>query len=89
VMAYDVSKGGALSNGRKFAEPEWPKNVNVSGADGMTVDSEGNLYVATTKSVQMFNKKGTRLATISCPSPTNNVTFGGVANKTLFNVSSR
>ncbi len=55
----------------------------------MTVDSEGNLYVATTKSVQMFNKKGTRLATISCPSPTNNVTFGGVANKTLFNVSSR
>ncbi len=22
VMAYDVSKGGALSNGRKFAEPE-------------------------------------------------------------------
>ncbi len=86
VMAYDINGDGTLSNARNFCEPERPAKSDVSGADGMTVDSEGNVYVATTQGlgVQVFNEDGKHIANISCPAPPNNVTFGGTENKTLF-----
>lgn len=40
VVAYDLSKGGSVSNGRLIYRDD------RLGADGMAVDSDGNLYVA-------------------------------------------
>ncbi len=89
LLAYDVAEDGALSNGRPFAELELTeanKETGMSGADGMTVDSAGNVYVATTQGfgIQVFDPSGKHIGNISCPAPTNNCSFGGTDLKTLY-----
>ena len=89
ILAYDVLDNGTVTNGRNFTEVELtPENIESgeSGADGMVVDSAGNLYVATTKGlgIQVFNSRGEKLGNISCPTPTNNCCFGGEDLKTLY-----
>ena len=47
------------------------------GSDGMTVDSEGNVYL-TGKGVTVFDKAGKKIEAIAVPEPwTANVCFGG------------
>lgn len=54
------------------------------GSDGMTIDSQGNLYL-TGKGVIVFNADGKLTQTIAVPeSWTANVCFGGADRKTLF-----
>jgi gluconolactonase len=54
------------------------------GSDGMTIDSQGNLYL-TGKGVTVFNSSGKRIQVISVPENwTANVCFGGADRKTLF-----
>ena len=54
------------------------------GSDGMTLDSEGNLYL-TGKGVTVFGKDGKKLGEIPVPEGwTANATFGGKEMKTLF-----
>lgn len=86
VLAYDVAEDGTVSNGRNFAAVELPEEGGTSGADGMVVDSQGNLYVATTLGVgvQVFNRSGEHLGNIEVPTPSNNVSFGGSDGKTLY-----
>ncbi|MDP2982563.1 MAG: SMP-30/gluconolactonase/LRE family protein [Candidatus Latescibacter sp.] len=91
LLAYNVEADGSLSNARNFAELELSKeNIakksEMSGADGVAVDSAGNVFVATTQGlgVQVFDKTGKRLGTIPCPAATNNCTFGGKDLKTLY-----
>jgi gluconolactonase len=58
----------------------------MSGADGVAVDSAGNIFVATTQGlgIQVLDKTGKRLGSIPCPAATNNCTFGGKDLKTLY-----
>lgn len=91
LLAYDVRPDGALANRRNFTELELSKeNIakksEMSGADGMAVDMAGNLYVATTQGlgIQVFDKNGKHLGNITCPTPTNNCSFGGPDMKTLY-----
>jgi gluconolactonase len=91
ILAYDVNADATLSNKRNFAELELSqdniaKKSEVSGADGMAVDSAGNLFVATTQGlgVQVFDKAGLHLGNIPVPAPANNCAFGGADLKTLF-----
>jgi len=74
TFAYSVNEDGTLSNKKLFA-PE--------GSDGMTIDSEGNVYL-TTNSVVVYNPKGEKIETIRVPERPANVTFGGKDNQTLF-----
>ena len=54
------------------------------GSDGMTIDSQGNLYL-TGKGVTVFNAAGKQIQTIAVPEGwTANVCFGGSDRKTLF-----
>ncbi len=54
------------------------------GSDGMTLDSEGNVYL-TGRGVHIFSPDGELLAHIEVPENwTANVTFGGTDGKTLF-----
>lgn len=72
---YDIAADGALTNRQLFCE---------MGSDGMTLDSEGNLYL-TGKGVTVFDKEGKKLGNIPVPEGwTANVTFGGKEMKTLF-----
>jgi gluconolactonase len=90
LLAYDVHPDGTVSNGRNFAELELKGEENIekgfSGADGMAVDSAGNIYVATTQGlgIQVIDSKGNHLGNILCPVATNNCNFGGEDLKTLY-----
>lgn len=86
ILAYDVAEDGTVRNGRDFAAVELAEDSETSGADGMAVDSEGNLFVATTQGlgVQVFNSSGEHLGNIDVPTPSNNVSFGGQDGKILY-----
>ena len=75
TYAYDIQPDGTLS-GKKLFCP--------MGSDGMTLDSEGNVYL-TGKGVTVFDKAGTQIEKIAVPEPwTANVCFGGKDRDTLF-----
>jgi gluconolactonase len=89
VWAYDVGADGTLSNGRKFAElyltPEvLDRKGRSSGADGMTIDELGNIYVATYAGLQIFSPKGEFVGIVHFPVFPVSVCFGGDDMKTLF-----
>ena len=59
------------------------KLVVAIGADGMTLDAQGNLYLAR-GAVHVVNPAGKEIATIQVPESPSNVCFGGADRKTLF-----
>lgn len=80
TYAYDIRPDGSLTNKRLFCE---------LGSDGMTIDSEGNVYL-TGKGVIVFDKTGQRIDHIEVPEPWSaNVCFGGKDRKTLFITASK
>jgi gluconolactonase len=59
------------------------------GSDGMTLDTEGNLYL-TGKGVSVFDKTGRKIEQIDVPENwTANVCFGGKDRRTLFITASK
>ena len=74
VHCYEVHKDGSL--GKKLFTID-------EGSDGMTVDTQGNLYT-THDGVNIFNADGKLLERIPVPEGPANVTFGGDDYKTLF-----
>ena len=74
IYAYTIKSEGTLSKKRVFA-PE--------ASDGMTVDSEGNVYL-TTDVVSVYDAKGNQIETIEVPERPANVCFGGSDKQTLF-----
>ncbi|MEO8052333.1 MAG: SMP-30/gluconolactonase/LRE family protein [Acidobacteriota bacterium] len=56
----------------------------ISRADGMAVDREGRVYVATGAGVQIFDKKGKFLGVIKVPRVPSNVAFSGTDKHTLY-----
>ncbi|MFK7931601.1 MAG: SMP-30/gluconolactonase/LRE family protein [Myxococcota bacterium] len=77
VVAFDVGTDGALSDPRVFTN-------QVAGADGMTVDVQGNLYVTATAGVVVFAPDGTLRGTIVVPEQPANTAFGGPDGRTLY-----
>lgn len=89
VWAYDVNENGTVSNGRKFAELYMTPEVlnrkgKTSGADGMTIDELGNIYVATYMGLQIFNKKGEFIGIINLPVFPVSCCFGDEDMKTIY-----
>lgn len=75
TYAYDIQPDGSLSGKRLFCE---------AGSDGMTLDSEGNVYL-TGRGVTVFDRTGKRIEQIDVPERwTANVTFGGRDHDLLF-----
>lgn len=67
TYAYDITPDGALTNKRLFCK---------LNARGMTIDSEGNLYLVRF-GVTVFDKFGKKLEHIDIPQKVTNITFGG------------
>lgn len=89
VWAYDVNPDGTLVNGRKLAElfltPEVLDRLGRStGADGMTIDERGDIYVATYMGLQVFNPKGEFIGLVNLPVFPVSCCFGGDDMKTLY-----
>jgi len=77
IRAFDVAGDGTLSNSRIFT-------ANAPGADGMKVDTEGNVYCACRTGVMVFDRTGKDLGTFAMPEQPTNCAFGGADWKTLF-----
>jgi len=77
VTKFSVAPDGSLSNPQYF--------VYADNADGLKVDSAGNIYVACLDGVYVFSPAGSQLAKIIITDerPTN-CAFGGSAGNTLF-----
>jgi gluconolactonase len=80
VKAFDVEDDGTLSNGCVFAEikSELPGNP-----DGMKVDIEGNLYVASA-GVWIFSEEGELQGVIKIPETPANLAWGDKDWRTLY-----
>jgi len=74
TYVYTINSDGTLSNKDLFA-PE--------GSDGMTIDSEGNVYL-TTKDVSVYDPAGNNIERLEVPEQPANVCFGGKDKHTLF-----
>ncbi len=80
TWSYKIGPDGTLSDRKLFCE---------MGSDGMTIDSEGNIYL-TGNGVTVFDKKGRKTGNIRVPEEwTANVCFGGKDMKSLFITASK
>lgn len=80
TYVYNVGADGKLTNKRLFC---------ALGSDGMTLDSEGNVYL-TGQGVTVFDKSGRQIDHIDVKEPwTANVCFGGADRRTLFITASK
>jgi len=80
TYVYDIQKDGSITHKKLFCE---------LGSDGMTIDSEGNVYL-TGDGVTVFNKEGKQIEHIDIKEPwTGNICFGGKDRHTLFITASK
>jgi gluconolactonase len=80
TFSYDIQKDGRLTNKTLFV---------AMPSDGMTIDSEGNVYL-TGKGISIFNSQGEEIKHIEVDEPwTANVCFGGKDLRTLFITASK
>jgi gluconolactonase len=80
IYKYNINNDGTLSGKKLF--------VN-KGADGITLDNLGNLYLAG-NGVTVFNTEGQQIAHIDVPEPwTANICFGGKNRDVLFMTASK
>jgi sugar lactone lactonase YvrE/enterochelin esterase-like enzyme len=86
IWSFQILPDGSLDHGEPLYIMEVPGGSNASGADGMTVDTEGYLYVATALGIQVFDQTGKLAAIINKPSDSGitNVVLGGPALDTLY-----
>ena len=77
LLKFDIQKDGTLTNKQILFSFE----KNQRGIDGMTMDSDGNIYATAGKGVDsaiyVFSQKGDHLAYIALPDKPTNCTFGG------------
>ena len=90
IWSFSVASDGSLANGVPFHRLEIPDEVENgplrSGADGMTVDADGFLYVATNLGIQIADPAGRTVGILRKPdnSDPTNVVFGGTDLETLY-----
>jgi sugar lactone lactonase YvrE len=86
VWSFQVNPDGLLSNAQPFYRLELPDERDIGGADGMTVDTEGHLYVATDYGIQVCDQPGRVVAVLNKPhlGPLSNVVFGGAGLQWLY-----
>lgn len=75
IRCYQITDQGMLG----------PKLFDIdTGSDGMTMDTQGNLYTTHGDQVGIYNPQGKLIHSITIPEGPANVCFGGKDYKTLF-----
>jgi sugar lactone lactonase YvrE len=79
VYSLQIQPNGSLTNKQRYFHLHMPDGATESGADGMTVDTNGTLYVATAAGLQFCDQAGRVNGIISKPQKAwlSNATFGG------------
>jgi len=86
LWAYRIEADGSLSYKQAYSTMRLPVGETESGADGMTVDVVGRLYVCTHEGVQVFDTQGRLSGIIAKPQQKflSNICFGGKNLDTLY-----
>ncbi|WP_084544999.1 SMP-30/gluconolactonase/LRE family protein [Derxia gummosa] len=88
ILAFDIRADGSLGPARNFARLDGfrrnEQGTGSSGADGLAVDAEGRLYVASNPGIQVFSPSGAPLGTIALPRQPQNLAFAGPGKNTLY-----
>jgi gluconolactonase len=77
IVAFDVQPDGGVKSPRKFVE--------VTG-DGLAVDREDRLYVASEQGIHVVSATGQLLGVIPAPVRIQSIAFAGIDRKTLYAV---
>jgi sugar lactone lactonase YvrE/enterochelin esterase-like enzyme len=85
VYSYQVAPDGSLRYKQRYYHLHVPDTADDGGADGLRVDRDGRLYVATRMGIQVCDQAGR----VNCIIPTpngrvSNLCFGGESFDTLF-----
>lgn len=83
IVKYVIAADGAIGAGTPFVAI----TPGDSLADGLAVDSSGNVYVALKNGVDVFKADGTKWGHITTTKIINGLAFGGADKKTLFMTS--
>jgi gluconolactonase len=77
--AFQIQPDGSLAHKQRYFYVHMPDAAIRSGADGMTTDTNGSVYVATSLGVQVFDQIGKCHAIIPAPlrASLSSVKFGG------------
>jgi len=85
VYSYQIQADGTLAYKQRYYWLHESDAADGSGADGMRVDRDGRLYVATRLGIQVCDQAGRVNAIIPTPNGrVSNVTFGGESFDVLF-----
>jgi len=85
VYSYVLGKDGSLQSKERFYWLQVPDTLDQSNADGIRVDRDGRLYVATSMGIQVCDQAGRVQCIIPTPNgKVSNLCFGGVHFDTIF-----
>lgn len=85
VYSYQVQPDGTLQHKQQYYWLHTPDTADDSGADGLRVDRDGRLYVATRMGIQVCDQAGRVNCILPLPGKTiSNMTFGGADFTTLY-----
>jgi gluconolactonase len=86
LWAFRIEPDGGLTHKERYYPAATPQGRQASGADGMTVDRAGRLYVATYLGLQVFDTQGRLSGIIARPQEKflSNAAFGGPMLDTLY-----
>jgi gluconolactonase len=85
VYSYVIQPDGSLQNKQRFYWLHTPDTSDQSNADGIRVDNDGRLYVATAMGIQVCDQAGKVQCIIPTPNGRlSNLSFGGTHFDTLF-----
>jgi len=85
VYSYQIKEDGRLAFKQRYYHLHTPDSADDSGADGLCVDRDGRLYVASRMGIQICDQAGR--VNVILPTPNgkvSNVRFGGEDFNTLF-----
>lgn len=82
VQVFEVTEAGTLKNGRLFAQLD--TGAGKGAADGMKVDSQGNVYVTGPGGIWIYAANGEKLGLLRLPEVAANLCWGGQDWRTLF-----
>jgi gluconolactonase len=85
VNRYEVKPDDSIANGTLFADMRQDKRAGV--ADGMRVDTAGNVYETGPGGVWIISPDGKHLGTLAPPQRPINIGFGDADMKTLYMTS--
>jgi len=81
IRVFVVQSDGTIANGRIWAETG---GAEPGVADGMKIDSQGNLYCCGSGGIHVFDSDGRRRDIIRTPEVAANLAWGGVTLTDLF-----